>query len=436
MRVWYFVCLTSNLLAKAVQEYVGAKAVGTRVEAALGSADGRAKTGIKGRTARSWLKAMGYDFRQAQKGIYVDGHERPDVVEYRQKSFLPTLDQYRPYLAQWVDGQLVEGPSPASDGRWVVVVSHDESGFTVNDGRRHMWLQKGKNPLRPKGMGKGIMVSDFLTPVGRLRAPETITADQLKATGLRRNAAELLEYGQGNYWTGEKMVRQTIDFAIPLFELAFPPSHFRALFIFDNSCNHRVMAGDALVASKMNLGPGGKQPAMRPGWFGSPPNAQPMVDEANKPKSIKRVLQERGLWPPQGLHLSCPTKAHSGNACCARKLLASQPDFQAQVGLVQEAVERRGHAALFLPKFHPELNYIEYFWGQAKRYAREHCTYTLAGLRATVPDALESVSGETIHKFYQRILRIGDAYAAGFKLGTAQYTDRVYRSHRAAVWKE
>jgi hypothetical protein len=45
--------ITSNLLAKAVQEYVGAKAVGTRVEAALGSADGRAKTGIKGRTARS-----------------------------------------------------------------------------------------------------------------------------------------------------------------------------------------------------------------------------------------------------------------------------------------------------------------------------------------------------------------------------------------------
>ena len=43
---------------------------------------------------------------------------------------------------------------------------------------------------------------------------------------------------------------------------------------------------------------------------------------------------------------------------------------------------------LFLPKFHCELNWIERYWGAAKKYARNHCSYTLTGLRTIVPLAL------------------------------------------------
>ena len=43
---------------------------------------------------------------------------------------------------------------------------------------------------------------------------------------------------------------------------------------------------------------------------------------------------------------------------------------------------------LFLPKFHCELNWIERYWGAANKYARNHCSYTLAGLRAIIPLAL------------------------------------------------
>ena len=268
------------------------------------------------------------------------------------------------------------------------------------------------------------MVSDFLTPGGRLRAPSHITDQELAKKGLRRNAAELLEYGSGNYWTGERMVRQTMDIAITIFELAYPPSHFKALFIFDNSSNHRIMADDALNVNKMNMGPGGKQPNMRRGWHSTPADVHELSDGLGRPKGIKRVLQERSLWPPAGLRLSCAAKEHNGNSCCARKVLASQPDFQAQVGLLREGIDKQGqgHIALFLPKFHPELNFIEYFWGATKRYARANCDYTLGGLRATVPKALESVPASTANKFFPRTLRITDAYNEGHVIGTAQYT--------------
>lgn len=36
-------------------------------------------------TARRWLVKLGYGIKEAQKGMYVDGHEREDVVEYRKE---------------------------------------------------------------------------------------------------------------------------------------------------------------------------------------------------------------------------------------------------------------------------------------------------------------------------------------------------------------
>lgn len=34
---------------------------------------------------RNWLNKMGFEFKQFKKGVYVDGHERPDVIAYRSK---------------------------------------------------------------------------------------------------------------------------------------------------------------------------------------------------------------------------------------------------------------------------------------------------------------------------------------------------------------
>lgn len=47
---------------------------------------------LSAKTARKWLNKMGFEFKRFTKGIYVDGHERPDVIEYRSK-FLEQMER-------------------------------------------------------------------------------------------------------------------------------------------------------------------------------------------------------------------------------------------------------------------------------------------------------------------------------------------------------
>ena len=46
--------------------------------------------------------------------------------------------------------------------------------------------------------------------------------------------------------------------------------------------------------------------------------------------------------------------------------MENQNDFLQQKFLVQEVIEQAGHLCILLPKFHCELNFIEFFWGSVK----------------------------------------------------------------------
>jgi hypothetical protein len=54
--------------------------------------------------------------------------------------------------------------------------------------------------------------------------------------------------------------------------------------------------------------------------------------------------------------------------CCAARILSAQPDFLSQKCHQQEVIEAAGHMCIFYPKFHCELNYIESYWAEAKRW--------------------------------------------------------------------
>ena len=50
------------------------------------------QTKVSVECTRRWLKKLGYGLTEAKKAMYVDGHERPDVVEYC-KAFLEKMKE-------------------------------------------------------------------------------------------------------------------------------------------------------------------------------------------------------------------------------------------------------------------------------------------------------------------------------------------------------
>ncbi|CAG8653158.1 9157_t:CDS:1, partial [Paraglomus occultum] len=259
------------------------------------------------------------------------------------------------------------------------------------------------------------MISEFLTEeYGRLKLN---SQQHQENPSIAEEARVYLQPGKDRdgYWTSENLVEQVKTKAIPIFETVFP--NCIALFAFDNSSNHAAYRSDALVASRMNLKPGGKQPKMRDTVFGPDNCHQSMVNEKNEPKGMKQVLIERGLWK-DGLSADCnlcKDKVDDINRtdCCARRIVSLQPDFLSQKSALEEVILEAGHKCIFYPKFHCELNYIERYWGAAKRYARENCDYSWSGLQRVVPTALESVDTITIRRFARKAWRYMDLYRNG-----------------------
>lgn len=397
------------------------------------------ESGISDRTARRWLTKLGWIYSRDKKG-YVDGHEREDVVKYRNEVFLPKMKAIEESLVEYTEEGEIEKQYPYGPRR--ILVTHDESTFNANDDQKSHWKPKGIEPLKSKSKGKGLMVSEFLTAAdGPLRF-QASDREEIE------RARVIVKYGNGpsddGYWTGEKMVEQT-KAAISIFEKRFPGSI--GVFCFDNSSGHAAFAADALVASRMNMNPGGKQPVMRSTSFQSKhqsmvflPDEAPHPTLIGKPKGLKRVLEERGLWR-DGLTKRCgKSKGEKGSSvldqcvcgrdCCAFRIMEAQPDFASEKSLLQFTVEKLGHECIFYPKFHCELNYIEYYWGAVKHYTRAHCDYRFASLEKTILAGLDSVSLETIRRFAMRSKRWLMAYSDGLTPGQKEFAERVYSSHR------
>lgn len=383
------------------------------------------------------------------------------MVHYRNHIFLPQWEKYKRRLVVFKEDGTWEKPVTLLDGeKPLILITHDKSTFNANDEKRRIWMKNGHQLIRPKARGKGIMVSGFLTPGGRLRVPTTISNDELLKNpswpienGLPvRDCMQCLEYGKDNYWTEDKMVEQTIKIVLPIFHYASPDC--QALFAFDNASNHCAYAPDALVAAKMNRNPGGQQPLMREGFIHSKQLPQSMVFSLNhpelklrgKPKGIEQVLREQGFWREKrtdgcAFLLQCPTTKDRSECesieenCCARSVLAAERDFLAQKGRLQEELEALNQKIIFYPKFHCELNFIEKFWCATKWYARKNCQYSLIGLRKTIPKALDSVSTASINRYYNYCMRILDAYKNGLTYGTIAFGERVYSGHRQVADK-
>lgn len=394
-------------------------------------------------TCRRYMHLWGFEYDELKKGVFYDGHERPDVVKYRQE-WLKKMFTYKKYMKDFSGDNLDQIVEPIlnSNEKEHVMVTHDECHFYSNDGRKTVWVLDEENVLRPKHIGRSIMVSDFLCPC---HGPLRLTEEEMQQhPQIQHQEARVLRSVQvDGYWKSEHMVDQLYNRAIPIFEVLHPGCI--GVFCFDQSTNHNAMAEDALAVSKMNLSPGGQQPQMRNGWFitttGQMITQQMVFDEnypdatlRGKPKGIKQILLERGLWR-EGLKLSCEKcmkreEVPERSDCCARRIMMLQPDFASQKSILEETVEKMGHIIEKYPKFHCECNFIERYWGYSKRETRRRCRYTYADLLRTVPEVLNSVPITVIRKFSRKSWRYMDAYQRGLEGRVAEWAVKKFKSHR------
>ena len=335
--------------------------------------------GLLERTGRRWLIRLGWSRTRLKKGVYMDGHERPEVKEYRNNVFLPLMAQYQKKMVQWLpegSGLVRVDPILGPGEKRIIAVFQDESTFHANEYKQNIWCaphrkcmayfltfgprtQPGEQKLMRKGRGRLIHVSDFVEEEnGRL-----IVHNE---EGVKVKDARVITYpgSTGDPWWDHTQLLAQIDNALAIFEEAHPEC--TGLFIFDQSSAHASLGPDALRAFDMNKSNGGKQRKQKdtvipmtnpyPEFQG---RLQKMKTEDGQAKGLQQTLEERG-FKVQGMRLKCsPVCPFENDDCCMARLLSKQDDFRFQESLLEQKIKSRGHICVFLPKFHCELNPIE-----------------------------------------------------------------------------
>jgi len=90
-----------------------------------------------------------------------------------------------------------------------VLVIHDESLFHANDGRKSGWGPESEQPIRKKGQGRAIHVSEFLCEtLGRLK----LSDEQRASVGndFPTEARVIIHPGKNHdgFWNVEQLVKQ------------------------------------------------------------------------------------------------------------------------------------------------------------------------------------------------------------------------------------
>jgi hypothetical protein len=202
-----------------------------------------------GKTATyKWLNRLGFYATEEKKGVYIDGHERADVIEYRQNEFLPKIALLQSFSTNYKeDANSVLQPIPPilpSGEKEHVLYFHDESCFHAKEYFKRIWLDENQQKMPSKSKGGLIHCSDFISLKGRLVIGQKDAREIIYPGGPQKTP----------YWDTKQLLLQ-VSRAIDIFEEKHPNKV--AVFIFDQSSAHASKGDGALNAFAMNLGEGG-----------------------------------------------------------------------------------------------------------------------------------------------------------------------------------
>jgi hypothetical protein len=152
--------------------------------------------GVSLQTTHCWLHKEGFKYMAHKKGLYFDGHECEDIIEYCQNVFLPLMQEYAKCLVFFEVGSVEkEGELNLSpDLMKLVLLAHDEMTAQSNDDKKMSWVLDREQPLKKKGVGQGLHQSDVIC----------------STKGWLLEASQTLEYRKNydGYWNGKLFVKQ------------------------------------------------------------------------------------------------------------------------------------------------------------------------------------------------------------------------------------
>ena len=90
----------------------------------------RRATPIAESTAREWFEKIGFEMCTVGKGVYADGHEREDVVQYR-REFVVKMAEFQERMETYSGANMAVVTPPAALGqrRRIVLAAQDETTF-------------------------------------------------------------------------------------------------------------------------------------------------------------------------------------------------------------------------------------------------------------------------------------------------------------------
>ncbi|EDR06554.1 uncharacterized protein LACBIDRAFT_300092 [Laccaria bicolor S238N-H82] len=387
------------------------------------------------RTARRWLVKLGWHRTRIKKGVYVDGHERADVVSYRQNIFLPKMAEFESRMARYERiGDDLQRISPLLQlgEKEIIPEFHDESSFHAFEHTASVWLHSTEQIIPKKDRGRLIHISEYIEAENGRLVVNGPNGEVLK------EARQIIYPGSNGdpWWDSKQLIDQVKNKAIPVFEEAHPGC--QALFIYDQSSAHAALAPDALKAFEMNKSNGGAQRRQKdtiipdsnpfPEYRG---RIQKMTTETGQQKGLQQTLEERG-FDVRHLRAKCaPVCPFENENCCMARLLSKQEDFANQISVLETVIREAGHECIFLPKFHCELNPIEMYWGWAKYRYRQVDKNTFQQAKDAASEALNACPPEVIWRFINRSWRWMSAYRIGLTGEAAQWAVRKQKGHRS-----
>ncbi|KIJ39220.1 hypothetical protein M422DRAFT_258109 [Sphaerobolus stellatus SS14] len=107
--------------------------------------------GVSLSTACCWLVKEGFQYTAHKKALYYDGHERPDVVQYRQDVFVPEMRSYGQRLVKYDVGDVKE-----EENMGKALASVPLETIRKWEHRMKRWLEAYGNGLDGKGAEKQV----------------------------------------------------------------------------------------------------------------------------------------------------------------------------------------------------------------------------------------------------------------------------------------